>query len=206
MYEQEVQLLVSRYKIAPLIKRPKLPVFLSICGLVLVSLFSGQWLRAQQSFYDFTVEDIHGQEFDLAQLQGKKVLVVNTASKCALTPQYEALERLYRTYGEEDFIILAFPSNDFGHQEPGSNNDIDAFCTAEYGISFPLMAKIIVKGEEMHPLYRWLTKASENGVEESRVSWNFQKYMIDKGGRLVGHAPPWRKPESKEIVTWITEE
>ena len=206
MYEQEVQLLVSRYKIAPLIKRPKLPVYLSICGLVLLFLFSGQWLRAQQSFYDFTIEDIHGQEFDLAQLQGMKVLVVNTASKCALTPQYEALERLYRTYGGGDFIILAFPSNDFGHQEPGSNNDIDAFCTAEYGISFPLMAKIIVKGEEMHPLYRWLTKASENGVEESRVSWNFQKYMIDKGGRLVGHAPPWRKPESKEIVTWITEE
>ncbi len=186
--------------------RPVLAVFFGFCGLIVSSLLFEPGLLAQQSFYEFTVEDIHGKEFDLAQLQGKKVLVVNTASTCALTPQYEALERLYRTYGGEKFIILAFPSNDFGQQEQGSNSDIAGFCSDKYGITFPLMAKIQVKGEGMHPLYRWLTKASENGVEESKVSWNFQKYMIDEGGTLVGHFPPWKKPGSKEIVRWITAE
>jgi len=181
-------------------------IFFSLCGLVIFPQIPGQNLKAQQSFYDFTVADVHCREFDLAQLQGKKVLVVNTASKCALTPQYEALERLYRTYGGEDFIILAFPSNDFGHQEPGNNSEIAAFCSEEYDLTFPVMAKIKIKGEEMHPLYSWLTQASENGVEESKVSWNFQKYMIDEGGALVGHHPPWRKAESKQIVDWITEE
>lgn len=179
---------------------------LIFCGIVLFSPFTDRLAQAQQSFYDFTVEDVYGQEFDLAQLQGKKVLVVNTASGCALTPQYEGLEWLYRTYGGEDFIILAFPSNDFGNREPGSNSEIAVFCSETYNLSFPLMAKVKIKGEEMHPLYRWLTLASENGVEESKVSWNFQKYMIDQGGTLVGHAPPWRKPESKQIVDWITQE
>ena len=186
--------------------RPVLPVFFGLCGLMLTSLFSGPGLSAQQSFYEFTVEDIHGEEFDLAQLQGKRVLVVNTASTCALTPQYEALEKLYRSYGGEKFTILAFPSNDFGQQEQGRNSEIARFCSDTYGITFPLMAKIQVKGEGMHPLYQWLTKASENGVEESRVSWNFQKYMIDEGGTLVGHVPPWKKPGSREIVRWITAE
>ena len=168
-------------------------------------LFPLQELAAQQSFYDFTVEDVHGNEFDLAQLQGKKVLVVNTASGCTLTPQYEGLERLYRKYGGEGFVILAFPCNDFGKQEPGSNQEIADFCYTRYQVSFPVMARIQIKGEKMHPLYKWLTEASENGVEESKVSWNFQKYMINEGGLLLGNVAPWKKPECREIISWLEE-
>jgi glutathione peroxidase len=159
----------------------------------------------QNSFYDFTVEDIHGKEYDLAQLQGKKVLVVNTASKCGFTPQYEGLESLYRKYGGEDFVILGFPSNDFMGQEPGTNEEIATFCITNYEVSFPMMAKISVKGNKKHPLYHWLTSASENGVENSKVSWNFQKYLIDENGTLVGHLSPKKKPESDEIIAWLTE-
>ena len=160
-------------------------------------------LSGQQSFYDFTVMDIEGNEFPLAQLQGKKVLVVNTASKCGLTPQYEGLEELYEKYGGDDFVIIGFPSNDFASQEPGTNEEIATFCKMNYGVTFPMMSKISVKGEEQHPLYKWLTEASENGVEDSSVSWNFQKYMIDENGNLVGHVPPRKKPDCNEIVSWI---
>lgn len=173
-------------------------------GIGSISLLSCQDVNAQHSFYDYTVKDVYGDEYDLAQLQGKKVLVVNTASECALTPQYEELEKLYEAYGGEDFTILAFPTNDFGNQEPGSNEEIAEFCSSKYHITFPVMAKITVKGDDMHPLYRWLTQASENGIEESRVLWNFQKYMIDEGGTLVGHVSPVKKPDCKEILSWIS--
>jgi glutathione peroxidase len=159
----------------------------------------------QNSFYNFTVEDIQGNEYALAQLKGKKVLVVNTASKCGFTPQYEGLEKLYREYGGENFVILGFPSNDFMRQEPGTNEEIATFCSIKYDVSFPMMSKISVKGKHMHPLYKWLTSASENGLENSKVSWNFQKYLIDENGKLVGHFSPKKKPESPEIIAWITE-
>jgi len=158
----------------------------------------------QTGFYDFTVEDIEGKPFELAQLKGKKVLVVNTASKCGFTPQYEGLERLYRTYGDENFMIIGFPSNDFLRQEPGSNEEIATFCSTTYNVSFPMMAKISVKGRRKHPLYKWLTEKSENGLKNSKVSWNFQKYLIDEEGALVGHFSPKTKPESQEILDWIT--
>jgi len=172
-------------------------MFLAVLFLVPITL------SGQQSFYDFTVIDIEGNEFPLAQLQGKKVLVVNTASKCGLTPQYEGLEELYEKYGGDDFVIIGFPSNDFASQEPGTNEEIATFCKMNYGVTFPMMSKIRVKGEEQHPLYKWLTEASENGVEDSSVSWNFQKYMIDENGNLVGHIPPRKKPDCNEIVSWI---
>jgi glutathione peroxidase len=160
-------------------------------------------LSGQKSFYDFTVLDIEGNEFPLAQLQGKKVLVVNTASKCGLTPQYEGLEELFEKYGGDNFVIIGFPCNDFASQEPGTEEEIATFCKKNYGVTFPMMSKIHVKGEEQHPLYKWLTEASENGVEDSSVSWNFQKYMIDENGNLVGHVPPRKKPDCNEIVDWI---
>ena len=183
--------------------KPSQTLIIVYLGLAFMSLLPMKEVKAQQSFYDFVVEDVHGAEFDLAQLQGKKVLVVNTASDCAFTPQYEGLESLYLKYGGEDFVILAFPSNDFGSQEPGSNKEIATFCTTEYKISFPVMAKIIIKGDEKHPLYNWLTEASENGLEDSKVSWNFQKYMINEGGHLVGHVAPWKKPDCKKIRSWL---
>jgi len=177
-------------------KKIMYPIFILI-------VFMTMSLHAQISFHDFTVMNILGEEFDLAQFKGKKVLVVNTASKCGLSPQYAGLEKLYRDYGGGDFVVIGFPSNDFAKQEPGTNEEIATFCSTKYEVSFPMMSKIVVKGDDKHPLYKWLTEAAENGVEDSRVSWNFQKYLIDENGTLIGHIAPRKKPECKEIISWI---
>ena len=158
---------------------------------------------SQSTFYEFTVKDISGEDFRLSQLKGKKVLVVNTASECGLTPQYEGLQELYETYGGDDFTIIGFPANNFAEQEPGSNEEIAAFCQKNYGVSFPMMSKISVKGDDQHPLYQWLTSQSANGLEDSEVGWNFQKYMIDEKGQLVGHFVPQTEPDAEELVSWI---
>lgn len=158
---------------------------------------------AQQNFHDFTVKDIEGGDFDLSTLKGKKVLVVNTASKCGLTPQYEQLQALYEQYGGDDFVIIGFPANNFLKQEPGSNNEIAEFCERNYGVTFPMMEKISVKGDDMHPLYQWLTQKAENGKLDSKVAWNFQKYLIDKDGNLVEMVKPKVKPDDEKIVSWI---
>ena len=160
-------------------------------------------VNAQTSFYDFTVEDINGEEYPLSQLKGKKVLVVNTASKCGFTSQYEGLQELYEKYGNEEFMIVGFPANNFMKQEPGSNEEIAEFCSLNYGVSFPMMSKVSVKGDNQHPLYKWLTSKSENGVENSKVGWNFQKYMIDEEGQLVGHFSSKTKPGNEKLVNWI---
>jgi glutathione peroxidase len=159
--------------------------------------------NAQTSFYDFTVKDITGKDYPLSQLKGKKVLVVNTASKCGFTPQYEGLQKLYEKYGEDDFMIIGFPANNFAEQEPGSNEEIATFCSVNYGVTFPMMSKISVKGDDQHPLYKWLTSKSDNGLENSEVTWNFQKYLIDEEGQLVGHFSPNTKPDAAEMVGWI---
>jgi glutathione peroxidase len=156
-----------------------------------------------KSFYDFKVQTIDGKDFDLASLKGKKVLVVNTASKCGNTPQYEDLEKLYEQYGGDKFTIIGFPANNFMKQEPGTNEEIKEFCTVNYGVTFPMMAKISVKGDDIHPLYKWLTEKSENGVLDAPVKWNFQKFMIDENGHLVDFAAPSDKPFSDKIVNWI---
>jgi glutathione peroxidase len=171
-----------------------------IIGLLFLMMGTG---IAQNSFYDFTVKDISGEDFPLSQLKGKKVLVVNTASECGFTPQYDGLQALYEKYGGDDFMIIGFPANNFGKQEPGSNEEIASFCRLNYGVTFPMMSKISVKGDDQHPLYTWLTSESENGVEDSKVSWNFQKYMIDEEGLLVGHFAPTVKPGSKKLLKWI---
>jgi glutathione peroxidase len=162
-------------------------------------------LNAQKSFHDFTVKDINGNDFPLSSLKGKKVLVVNTASKCGLTPQYEGLQDLYEKYGGDGFEIIGFPANNFAKQEPGTNEEIAEFCSVNYGVTFPMMSKISVKGDDQHPLYKWLTTESENGVEDSSVSWNFQKYMINEEGQLVGHFSPRIKPDHKDLVSWIAD-
>lgn len=158
---------------------------------------------SQQSFYDFKVKDIDGKDFNLSSLKGKKVLVVNTASKCGNTPQYEGLESLYKAYGNQKFVIIGFPANNFGAQEPGTNTEIKTFCTANYGVTFPMMSKISVKGDDMAPLYQWLTSKSKNGVMDSDVKWNFQKYLIDENGKLVDVVDPKVKPDDDKIVSWI---
>ena len=174
--------------------------YILICGLLILLMSSGY---AQTSFYDFTVKDINGEDYSLSQLEGKKVLVVNTASKCGFTPQYEGLQELYEKYGDDDFMIIGFPANNFLKQEPGSNEEIASFCSINYGVTFPMMSKISVKGDDQDQLYKWLTSKSGNGVEDSKVSWNFQKYMIDEEGQLVGHFAPTVKPDSGKLVKWI---
>ena len=156
-----------------------------------------------KSLHNFKVLDIQGEEFDLAQLVGKKVLLVNTASKCGLTPQYKELEELYTQYGGDEFTIIAFPANNFLSQEPGSNEEILEFCQMNYGVSFQMMSKISVKGSDIHPLYSWLTKKSENGVLDSNVKWNFQKYLIDENGMLVNMIEPKISPKNEAILNWI---
>jgi glutathione peroxidase len=159
---------------------------------------------SQKSFYDFKVKDIEGKDFDLSSLRGKKVLVVNTASKCGNTPQYADLEKLYNEYKGQDFVIIGFPANNFGSQEPGTNDEIAEFCEKNYGVTFKMMSKISVKGDDIHPLYKWLTSKSENGVLDSEVKWNFQKYLIDENGKLVGTVDPKVKPYDEKILSWIT--
>ncbi len=156
-----------------------------------------------KTLYDFKVTGLDGKEFDMAQLKGKKVLIVNTASKCGNTPQYEGLQELYEKYGNDDFVIIGFPANNFLSQEPGTDEEIREFCTINYGVTFPMMSKISVKGKDMHPVYQWLTRKDLNGYKDSSVKWNFQKYMVDEAGRVVGVASPKTKPLSDEIVSWI---
>ncbi|MDA3906236.1 MAG: glutathione peroxidase [Bacteroidales bacterium] len=158
---------------------------------------------SQSSFYDFVVKDINGNDFAFSQLAGKKVMVVNTASKCGFTPQYEGLEKLYKEFGGEDFVIIGFPANNFLYQEPGSDEAIKEFCTLNYGVTFPMMSKISVKGNKKHDLYKWLTQKDLNGVQDSKVSWNFQKYLIGKDGKLEKVISPKTKPYNSEIVDWI---
>ena len=156
-----------------------------------------------QTIYQFTVEDINGKPFALADLKGKKVMIVNTASKCGLTPQYKELEALYQQYKKKDFIIIGFPANNFLGQEPGSNEQIASFCSINYGVTFPMMSKISVKGKNMHPLYQFLTQKSKNGVEDSKVKWNFQKYLIGRDGKLEKVIDPKTLPSSDEVKQWI---
>lgn len=158
---------------------------------------------AQTSFHDFTVKDIDGKEYAFDQLKGKKVLVVNVASKCGFTPQYEGLQELYKTYKDDNFVIIGFPANNFMRQEPGTNEEIKSFCSLNYGVSFPMMSKISVKGNDMHPVYQWLTDEAKNGVESSKVKWNFQKYLINEDGSLEGHFGSKTKPNDEEIISWI---
>ena len=173
--------------------------------LLLILLLVPIVLVGQNSFYEFTVTDIDGNEFAMQQFKGKKVMIVNVASKCGLTPQYEKLEAIYQQYGGDDFVIIGFPANNFMKQEPGTNEEIKEFCSLEYGVSFPMMSKISVKGDDMAPLYEWLTREEKNGVSSSKVKWNFQKYLINKEGQLEYVINPQVKPDDEKIIAWIEE-
>lgn len=177
---------------------------LRVLIFLLLNIFIMNVTNSQdKTFHDFFATTIDGKMIDMSSFKGKKVLVVNTASRCGLTPQYEELEELYKTYGGENFIIIGFPANNFLSQEPGTNDEIKEFCEVNYGVSFQMMSKISVKGKDIDPIYKWLTSKEENGVMDSKVSWNFQKYMIDEEGRLVDYASPKESPLSDKIVNWI---
>lgn len=171
--------------------------------LILVQIGVAQTTKAKMNLHQFTVETLEGESFDLATLKGKKVLVVNTASKCGLTPQYKDLQELYKTYGAENFVIIGFPSNDFMGQEPGTNEEIAVFCERNYGVSFPMMAKISVKGSDMHEVYQFLTQKSKNGLSDNNVQWNFQKYLINENGKLYKVISPQTSPLDSEIIDWL---
>jgi glutathione peroxidase len=183
-------------------KKRKMKYLVTIVMLSVLFPLQGK-LQPVKSFYDFTVKTIDEENFALSSLKGKKVLVVNTASKCGFTPQYADLEKLYKEYGGENFVIIGFPANNFLSQEPGSNDEIETFCRVNYGVTFPMMAKISVKGKDIHPLYQWLTSKSLNGVMDSDVKWNFQKYLIDENGKLVDVLMPKESPYSERIISWL---
>lgn len=161
--------------------------------------------KAQDSenIYQYKVTDLYGEAFDFSKLKGKKVMVVNTASECGLTPQYEDLQKLYDTYKDKNFVIVGFPANNFGGQEPGSDAQIASFCKENYGVTFPMMSKISVKGSDMHEVYHFLTEKDKNGLQDSEVAWNFQKYLLDEQGELVMVVSPKTLPTDPSVVNWI---
>ena len=166
-------------------------------------LFSVSAFSQTTGFYDFKVKTLEGGNFDFSSLKGKKVMIVNTASKCGFTPQYKDLEDVYEKY-RDNFVIIGFPANNFASQEPGTAAEIRKFCTENYGVTFPLMEKISVKGDDMAPLYQWLTTKAKNGVMDSEVKWNFQKYLIDENGKLVDVVYSKDKQTSDKVIAWIT--
>jgi len=171
--------------------------------LIILSIFIATGVIGQTSIHDFTVTDIDGKDFDFSSLKGKKVLIVNTASKCGYTKQYVDLQALYEKYSGSDFVIIGFPANNFMGQEPGTDEEIKTFCSVNYGVTFPMMSKISVKGKDQHPIYQWLTEKDQNGVLDSKVKWNFQKYAIDEDGKLLEYFSPGTDPFDEEIVAWI---
>ena len=158
---------------------------------------------AKETIYQFKVEDLSGDTFDFASLKGKKVMIVNTASKCGLTPQYKDLEAIYKEYKDKGFVIVGFPANNFASQEPGTNKEIETFCQQNYGVTFPMMDKVSVKGDDMCEVYKFLTQKSKNGLQDSEVEWNFQKYLINEKGELVKVIKPRTLPTDPEVINWI---
>lgn len=153
-----------------------------------------------RSIYDFKVLALNGDTIDFASFKGKKILIVNTASKCGFTPQYEGLEQLYEKY-KDRLVVIGFPANNFLYQEPGSNEKIGEFCKKNYAVSFPMAAKISVKGKNIAPIYQWLCNKEENGVMDAKVKWNFNKFLLDENGKLIAYFPSKVTPLSEEITS-----
>jgi len=171
----------------------------AVALLILLSAFT---FPSDNSIHRFKVKSIEGKTIDFSSFKGKKILVVNTASKCGYTPQYEALQQVYTTY-KDKLVIVGFPANNFGGQEPGSDGEIQDFCKARYGVSFPLASKVSVKGTDMAPIYKWLTSKAENGVLDAEIKWNFGKFLLDEQGKLIQYFPSNVKPDSEEILKYI---
>lgn len=161
--------------------------------------------NTKKSIYDFVVKDLQGNDFDFSTLKGKKIMIVNTASKCGLTPQYEQLQEIYTEYKDsKDFAIVGFPANNFLYQEPGDSDEIEEFCQLNYGVTFPMMEKIDVKGKDQAEIYQFLTHKKFNGYKDSKVKWNFQKYLIGRDGALEMIVSPKTKPNDPSVIAWIT--
>ena len=168
-----------------------------LCLLLTCTMATAQNNTA--SLYNISLTDISGAPLDLSQYKGKKILFVNVASKCGFTSQYDGLQELYKTY-KDKLVVIGLPCNQFGGQEPGTAKEIESFCRANYGVDFPLTSKIEVKGASQHPIYKWLTSKSQNGVMDSTVRWNFQKYLVDENGQLIDYFYSTTKPMSSKII------
>ncbi len=154
------------------------------------------------TLYDFKVPSLDGSTIDFSKYKGKKVLIVNTASECGYTPQYADLEKLYEAH-KSSLVIVGFPANNFGGQEPGTNTEIKEFCKKNYGVTFPMAGKVSVKGDDIHPLFKWLTTKSENGVMDAEIKWNFTKFLLDEKGKLIAVFPSKVNPNSEEITKYL---
>jgi glutathione peroxidase len=155
---------------------------------------------AAKSVYEFSMKDINGKDVKLADYKGKVLLLVNTASQCGYTPQYKGLQMTYQKYQAQGFTVLGFPANNYGGQEPGSNDEIKEFCTMRYKVTFPMFAKISVKGEDQHPLYQYLTAKESNPQFSGDVTWNFNKFLVSKSGQIIGRFGSKVEPESPELT------
>ncbi len=155
------------------------------------------------SIHTLKAKTLDGADFNFASLKGKKILIVNTASECGYTPQYKDLETLYEKYKDKNFVIIGFPCNDFGGQEPGTATEIKSFCSKNYGVTFQMMEKVSTKGDQISPIYSWLCSKEKNGVLDVSVKWNFGKFLINEEGNLVNYFSSGTKPMSDEIVNWI---
>ncbi|MEO8416541.1 MAG: glutathione peroxidase [Ginsengibacter sp.] len=179
-------------------------LFIACASLIFASFIvpTKPGTSVKTSIYEFKVDGLSGGTIDFSAFKGKKILIVNTASKCGFTPQYEYLEKLYEQY-KDKLVIVGFPANNFGSQEPGTNDEIKAFCTKNYGVTFPMAAKVSVKGDDIAPIYKWLTEKSENGVMDADIKWNFTKFLLDENGNLVAKFDSKVAPLSEDIVKYL---
>ena len=168
--------------------------------LLSIMLFAATTTLSAQSIHSFTEKSIDGKDIKMSSFKGKKILIVNTASKCGYTPQYESLEKVYEQY-KDKLVIIGFPCNQFGGQEPGSNEEIVEFCKKNYGVTFPLADKVDVKGTNTAAIYQWLTQKSKNGVLDASISWNFNKFLLDENGKMIAYYPSNVKPDSEAILS-----
>ncbi len=174
--------------------------FLSIAIITCMSAFTMK--TGNPSIHTFKVKSISGGTIDFSKFKGKKILVVNTASKCGYTPQYEALQKVADQY-KDKLVIVGFPANNFGAQEPGTDGEIVEFCKKNYGVTFPLASKVSVKGDDTAPIYKWLTSKAENGVLDATISWNFNKFLLDENGKMIAYFPSKVTPDSEEITKYL---
>jgi len=184
--------------------KKNLLIVLLITGLISTALFGvGNKTKVPESPLDFHMLSIDGEDVNLNQYNGKVVLMVNVASKCGNTPQYESLQAMYEKYKDQGFVILGFPANNFKGQEPGTNEEIKQFCSLNYGVTFPLFSKISVKGEDQHPLYKFLTGEETNPGFSSEIEWNFAKFLISKQGKVINRFTPKTTPNDAKVVEAI---
>ena len=173
-------------------------VMLLFILMIMINLIHSE--EKAMSIYDFTMEDIKGDSVNLTDFKGEVILIVNTASKCGFTYQYEGLEKLYETYKDSGLVILGFPANNFLKQEPGSDKEIASFCSLNYGVTFPMFSKISVKGKDIHPLYEYLTSKESDHEFGGKISWNFNKFLISRNGKIINRFGSKVKPRNEKII------